>query len=747
MKNKAIMLIVVVLMAIVVIKYNIYSDVISSKSTLDVNENTGDLYIVNSIVNSNPCVINGKSEVLYNSLFENEEISIISDDYSKEQILIRIVRTGEDKIINNVEYDDGETETYETISRCNIYYDKNGYIVDMDDDNIFIDYIYNNYAIDNNYEPLSYIEARIFDLKEKKYVENENGFNVIVCENNSLIGKKLVLNGDDKEYKYFLLDKDLNIVKELTSDEYEDLNGKEYEQYKYTDNDVKFGTKHHLWYILDDNDKVLSKGYNCELIGMANFQGNSNSPIRNKYSYKDIIFYRVNDNQITYFTLEKDIYTKNICDEYDKYGNVNTNSSLYKNYNIYGRRYSDDETFVVGENNCYAILDVKKEKAYVYSLDTYRVVATLSSIVDNSYNEEVDVKYRNKFYIDDIYLYDNYVMCKFIDKVSDSYFPYINIKSGLGCEVLNKENINIVKPKRYIRSDSKYPYQIVVDIESQSNVKVLYNTYIDMKVFENNDKYIIALQKEYTVDNESLNVYDLYDKYYKLLYANVKNILQVSDVMQFERYKKQKPIKDFNDGKLYNEYRTIINFDNDVLYECDIRIKNGVEYFARHFYDGNGYVVATYKKEVDNSVIVDHIDIFDSKKKKVVDIDNIINYDFINNTNEIILFAYTNKETYIYKLIDGTTNLLKKLDKLYAYDSSYIFANDDSSSKIVYTFINKENNLYSLFDRDFNLIGGDYRGIQFGNSYYYYLNGFKIYVCDANNNVKANLNYFNFFND
>lgn len=747
MKNKIYILAIITLIGIGTTKINIYADDINLKNTSYEKESGENLYIINRIGSNNPCVVNDKSEILYNSLFEDEEISILSDEYDKKQTLIRIARSGEDKIVNNIEYDDGETVTYETMSERNIYYDKNGNIVDMNDDNIFINYIYNNYAIENNYNSQSYTIARIFDLKEKKYVINDNELNVIISENNNLIGKKLVLNNDNKEYKYFLLDKDLNVIKELSRDEYEDLNGKEYENYIYTDNDVKFGVKHNLWYILDDDDKLLSKAYDCESIGMANFQNSRQRPIPNKYDYKDIIFYRIKDSQITYFTLEKDIYTKNINDEYDKYGNLNTNSSLYKNHSIYGRRYSDDETFVVGENNCYAFLDVEKEKAYVYSLDTYKVVATMSSIVDNRNNIKVDVKYRNKFYIDDIYLYGKYVMCKYQDKISDSYYPYINIENGFGCEVLNKDKINMVEPKRYIRNDSKYPYQIVVDIDSESTVKVLYNTYIDMKVFENNDKYIIALQKEYTVDNEYLEIYDLYDENYKLLYANVKNITQVSDVMSFERYKMQKPLRDFNDGKLYNEYRTIINFDNDVLFECDTKIKNGVDYSIGYFYSGNGYVVARHKKENGKNVIVDHIELFDSKKKKFIDIDNIKNFDYENYANEKILYVYTDRETYIYKHVDGKSKLLKRFDKPLAYDYRYTFASDDDSVKSIYAFIDKENNLYSLFDSDFNLIGEEYKNIQIENKYYCYINGFKIYVCDTDNNVKASIDYFNFFND
>ncbi len=747
MKNKILMLAIIILIGMGATKNRAYANDVSSKNISDEKGSGENLYIINRIGSNNPCIINDKSEILYNSLFEEEEISIISDEYDKKQKLIRIVRSGEDKIVNNIEYYDGETETYERMSRRNIYYDKHGNIVDMDDDDIFINYIYNNYAIENNYDSQSYTRARVFDLKEKKYVTNENELNVIISENNNLIGKKLVLNGDNKEYKYYLLDKDLNVVKELSNDEYEDLNGKEYENCIYTDNDVKFGKKHNLWYILDDNDKLLSKAYDCESISMANFKKYRHSPIQNKYDYKDIIFYRVKDNQLTYFTLEKDIYTKNIYDEYDKYGNANTNNSLYKNYYIYGRRYSDDETFVVGENNCYAILDVEKEKAYVYSLDTYKVVATMSSIIDTSHNEKLDAKYRNKFYIDDIYLYGKYVMCKYRDNISNSYYPYINIENGFGCEVLNKDKINMVEPKCYIRSDPKYPYQIVVDIESESSVKVLYNTYIDMKVYENDNKYIIALQKEYTVDNEGLEIYDLYDKNYKLLYANVKNIVQVSDLMSFERYKMQKPLKDFNDGKLYNEYRTIINFDNDVMFECGTRIKNGVDYSIGYFYGGNGYVVARHKQEDDNNVIVDHIELFDSKKKKVVDIDNIKNYDYTNYVNEKILFVYKDRETYIYKQVDGKSKLLKKLTQPLVYDYSHVLTSDRGIAKEVYTFINKENNLYSLFDSDFNLIGEGYKNIQIEDKYYYYINGFKIYVCDADNDVKASLDYFNFFND
>lgn len=749
MKNKVCIFVLLILIGIGVINYNAYSDDVDLNSTIGVDSSDDNLYLISDIKNFKNCIVNDKGEIAYISLYD-DDINIIHDEYTKKPALIKVERIGERKITETTDYGDGDIYTYDTPSRRNLYYDKNGNLVDMQDDDINIDLVYNNYAIDNYLgapESLLFNKGvKIFDLVSKQYVKDDIGFNGIVCENKNLFGKKLVLVDGVKKYKYFWLNDDLSVKKEIASDEYEDLNGKNYEDHRWTDNDIIFGIKHNLWYILNDKYELLSDGYDCEMIGMANFQGGY-KPISSKYDYKDIIFYRIKDNKITYFTLQKDIYTKDINDEYDKYGN--TSNSLYKNGDIYNRRYSMDETFVVGKNNCYAILD--GENAHIYSLDNDTIVATISSIVDYRDNENFEMKYRNIFYLDDIYLYGPYVMCRYNDNISDSGIDYINSKNGFGVNILNKGAINMVKPLRFVKGNHDAQYQNIVDVDTQTGLKILYNKYIDMKVFESGDKYVIALQKDYTEDNEYLEIYDLYDKDYNLLYANVKNIKQETGLLAFERYKIQKPLKRDNDGKLYSEYRTIINFDNEILYECDINIKSGVIYNIRYtgLYDIIECVVASHYKEENGHRELEYKELFDSKKKKIIDVPNITDIEFHKDGGKTLLIAYTSKETYIYELVGEKFDLVKKLNEPYKYDYGWGFttSEDGKDSTGFYRFINVENDLYSILDKDFNLIGEHYKSIEFGSGYYYYLNGFKIHICDFNNKEKAVINYFNSFED
>ena len=702
------------------------------ENSVDSSENLYILEIQNKTV-----VVNDKNKIIYKQNYQNESIEIIKDDFDKKPSLVKVVRWGESQ--NEPDYYDYYN------AKKTVYIDKTGDIINIETDEDYINYIYNNYAIINNYDDQSYDEAEIFDLNNKQFLENTYGFNVIVKENDILFGKKLVPTIDSREYEYYILDDNLNVIRKITRYEYEDLNGKDYEDCIYTDNGIIIGIKHDKKYILDENRKALSEGYICDGLFMANFTSYGNHPLKNKYDYNDIIFCRIKDNQMTYFTLEKDIYTKTIYDkyDYDRYGNVDmywwdgSNVSFKDNY-IYGREYSLDESFVVGENNCYAILDKEKYNAYIYSLHDDKVVATLSSIVDLRNNEEYEMKYRNIYYIENIYLYGRYVICDYNDIISNSHFKFINAKNGFGSEILGKERINILNEKKFVRETYGKPYQYVVDVESETYLKTLYNKYIDMQIFENNGKYIIALQKEYTIDKEYQEFFDLYDVDFNLLYANVGEVSKALDMLYFESYELNKGKGDSN---LYTIKKTIINFDKEILFECYEKNKSGVDLFLL----GNGIIVKRYSSKDTSGKIksdYDYLELFDSRRKKIVNIPNITNYEFYENDNDNILFIYTKEKTYVYNF-NGKKFTLKKIINEPLEDYYY----REKNGKKYYIMINSKNNLYTLLDDDFNIIGENYRFIHFYNDeYYYYIDGSNVYISDYND-VKVIINYYQFVND
>lgn len=601
----------------------IANETITSQS-FKINEDNNNLYLISftDLPEFKQCVVNDRNEIVYKSIDNNEVVSILVDEYFKKPSLIQVY----------VDYGDPYYK----------YYDSNGKLVDMEDDNININFIYNNYLIQNSYPLYSKIGAKIYDLDKKKYINNEENINIFLFENNHLFGKKMILSEGQKIlYQYYLINNDMSIDKKITKEVYENLNGKEFQDYRFTGKDIKFGFKHNLKYILDDDDKILTDGYDCDYIGLANFQ--QSKPLDYKYNYKDIIFYRIKQNTITYFTLEKELYTKDIIDEWTTNGE--TDNPIYKNNKIYNRRYSEDETFVVGENNCYAIL--KDDVALVFSLENDSPIATLSNIVDNSNNEYIDDKYRNIFYIDNIYLYGNYVLCIYYDNISNTYYDYVNINNGFNANVLNKDSINISSPKRFVVNykDNAYKPYRVIDIEKGKSVKFLYNKYVDMKVFTYDGKYIIALQKENTIDDND-EFYDLYDNYYNLLYANVTNIVQYYHLLSFESFRFNDEIDNYNEGELYNRYVSIINFDYEKLFESNYSNLNGIKYrlYTPGYKSEKVYIVAAHYK--DGSV--DYEELLDEKKNKVLNLSHIKDHRFIYYGNEIIMFAHTLNDTYIY---------------------------------------------------------------------------------------------------
>ena len=729
MKNSIANILLSIFVAIVTVNSIIYANNTSNVDKVN-------LYIVKDIPNFKNCVVNENSEIVYTSLHQ-ETIDIISDEYTKDAVLIKLDRTEKNKTNRTIDDENDDTYFYsDTINRY-LYYDAKGNLIDMKDDNISIGIVYNNYAIANINDDYQKGIAKIFDLKSKKYIKNNENLTMIMYENNTLFGKKPVSKGNKKTYKYYLLNDDLSVKKEITSDEYEDLNGKVYEKEVHA-RDIIFVTKHNLTYILNENYESLSEGYDCETIGKANFY--EKNPIRDKYDYKDIIFYRIKDNQITYFTLDRDIYTKTINDKHvDGYAY----NDLYKDNRIYKRRYSIDEDFVVGENNCYAMID--KNKAFVYSLETNTMIATVSSIVDYTNNEEVALIDRHIFYIDDIYVYDGYVMCRYYDNISKRFIDFTNVDDGYGASVLNKDSINLVTPKRFVLKRVNETFHSVVDADI-GTVKILYSNYIDMKVYEHEGKYIIALQKAYTIDDDS-KVYDLYDKDYNLLYANVMGIEQTLDLFSFESYKIQKPMKTYNDNKLYSVYRTIVNFDNEVLFESDIREKNGIRYSLGYFgikHNISTIIVGHYKdgkKEYE--------ELLDKNKKELIDIKGITRHFYSEYEEYTILSVHTQDETYIYRIQEGKLIFIKKLSGVYYQESVSNLDDILSSNKlpIIMVFYNHLDGLYTIFDNDFNIIGEKYKNIWFERDYYYYRKGFKIYICDYSNDEKAVISLFNSLED
>ena len=725
------------LIIIILFTINNYAYISNYDLNYEINEDGGELYIVRlgNVPNFKLCVVNDKSEIVYKSVYD-EVVLIIKDDYSKKPSLIKVDRIGEK--INN---DNSDSDTYTENSERLLYFDKNGQLIDMGDDDIDINFIYNDYAIDNKIV-LSDDELTIYDLKNKRYINNDIGLSEITFINNHLFGKKIIKNDKDIFYKYFLLNNDMSINKEITIDEYVDLQGIKFHDYIYTDNDIIFGVKHNLKYILDKHYELLSDGYDCDYIGIANFQ--QSKPLDYKYNYKDIIFYRIKQNTITYFTLEKELYTKDIIDEWTTNGK--TDNPIYKNNKIFNRRYSEDETFVVGENNCYAILN--DDVALVFSLENDSPIATLSSIVDNRNNEYIDDKYRNIFYIDNIYRYGNYVLCIYYDNVSETYYDYVNINNGFNANVLNKDLINISSPKQFVVNykDNAYKDHRVIDIEKGKRVKFLYNKYVDMKVFEYDNKYIIALKKENTID-DNYEFYDLYDNYYNLLYANVTNIVKYYHLLSFDTYKFNDKVNEYNKEKIYNNYTTIINFDYEKLFESNYNNLNGIKYSLNTpgYKSEKVYIVAAHyndgKKEYE--------ELLDEKKNKVLDLSHIKDHRFIDYGNEIIMFAHTLNDTYIYKLTNGKLDFVKRFKGYYTPESNDVLDEYDNDNYIkkLRQVKNENNGTYSLLDENFNIIGDGYKNLEFGSGYYYYRKGFKVYICDFNNDVKAVISYFNSFED
>lgn len=212
--------------------------------------------MIKGLVNGKSAVINNKSEIIYIQTYDEEDISIMYDKKDNVSSLICIYRTGEE--IKTKYYENGES--YDNISTRYIYIDKTGKELKTDFDDCYFDLIYNNYAIDNNYDINNYGIAKIFDIENNKYIENEIKLKIIVCENNHLFGKELILEGNNKKYKYYLLDDDINIVKEISESEYEDLNGKDFENCQEVfDYHLEIGEKHNLKYILNEKRENLSK--------------------------------------------------------------------------------------------------------------------------------------------------------------------------------------------------------------------------------------------------------------------------------------------------------------------------------------------------------------------------------------------------------------------------------------------------------------------------------------------------------
>ena len=160
-------------LAVFVIDNNVYSKTL----TTDVNDK---LYLISDIPGFKNCIVNDKSEIIYTSLFD-EEITIVYDDILDKPALLKIKRYGEKLITNTISYDDDITDIYKTRSERYCYYDVKGNIVDMQDDNIDINYVYNGYAIDNNFDEQDYTEAKIFDLNYNNYINNNMGLNIIIC--------------------------------------------------------------------------------------------------------------------------------------------------------------------------------------------------------------------------------------------------------------------------------------------------------------------------------------------------------------------------------------------------------------------------------------------------------------------------------------------------------------------------------------------------------------------------------------
>ena len=299
MKNKIFWFIFQILILISIFWCSIYSknidnvkEIINTKNaSIDKNENFYDLYVIDYNSNGQKLVANNKNEIVYKQGNFDEDIVIIRDDLKNEPSLIRIYRSGEMVIYDDPDVD----EEYENIwNKENedigyIYYDKNGNLINLGDDYLYINFVYNNYAVINNFDSNSYERAKIYDLNKKKYVQNIDSLSYVEYKNNYLFGRRLSLINDKRDYENFLLDENLNVVRKITYDEYQDLNGEEYEDYDFHE-DIIIATKHNNKYILDRNYNLLSKPYNVDVLQVANFTDFYWGALKNNYNYDDYIF-------------------------------------------------------------------------------------------------------------------------------------------------------------------------------------------------------------------------------------------------------------------------------------------------------------------------------------------------------------------------------------------------------------------------------------------------------------------------
>ena len=541
------------------------------------------------------------------------------------------------------------------------------------------------------------IYKKVYDINNEKEIELEKSFNNIVVKNNNVIG---IINEKEKVYNktYFHLDNEFNIIKELNEREYKKLIKdvtKSYDEvtgYIYRDEIIeatyslaeydsfRIVREDKYMYIVDDEDRLLSKKYECDDIILMNSS-------RNCANINEVIFVREESDKFIFFNVENDLFTTDVL-------------FVYENpLNIY---YVNPATvkYIIGENGCYAIIEDNNVNIYNFVSQIYITSIPFVKIGENN----------KRFYFNDFAVYGNFLSGKYVEEsdfkfryggTRNSYYPYTNVDvhDPFLYRIINKnrtyvaheEHIKVLDGKCEVIQDRNTKKIYVINNENLKIIKELPS--IDVKGFESfecGDKTLYRVNHDEDCD--------LYDEELKLIEKNVNFVCGKELIV----YKKSDIENNYeciimnSDGEFINKFYGFTDRKNLLFIVGD----DEREYAVVTLYDANGkdiHKTITYSENYKNGK---ELPCF-----------------YLSSCHEIsdgryYLFNDGNRSF----IVDNNVNVVKEFDVLLGipeYENTQSYNIPKGSDKMLYYFYyKKDNKLFNLlFDYKLNTILDEEREI------------------------------------